>query len=175
MKISKPKVEDYPPFFGKYIDTITDDDLLLTLEQNGIAFRELIAGLTEEKMNYRYAAGKWTIKEMLLHIIDTERIMCYRALRFARKDNTNLSSFEENDFATNSFANSRSTASLLMEFDSVRKATLQLFKNFDESVLDCKGTANNKMISVRALGYTIAGHQMHHVSVLQERYLGAEK
>ena len=171
MKIAKPNVEDYPPFFGTYIDKISSDDLLITLEQNGASFHKFIEGLSEEKMNYRYAPDKWTVKEMLLHITDTERIMCYRALRFARKDSTHLSSFEENDFAANSFGAQRSTASLLSEFDVVRKATLELFKNFDESVLDFKGTANNKMISVRALGYTIAGHEMHHLSVINERYL----
>lgn len=171
MKITKPKTEDYPHFFATYIDKITDEDLLITLEQNRISFQKFISGLTEEKMNYRYAEGKWTIKEMVLHIVDTERIMCYRALRFARKDSTNLSSFEENDFAANSFANNRSTASLLQEFDAVRNASLQLFKNLDESVLDFKGIANNKSISVRALGYTIAGHEMHHLGVLNQRYL----
>lgn len=171
MKIAKPKVGDYPVYFGKYIDQITADDLVATLEQNGTSFHKFIEGLSEEKMNFSYAAGKWTIKEMLLHIIDTERIFCYRALRFARKDSTNLSSFEENDFAENSFANDRTTASLLSEFAAVRNATLELFKNLDESVLDFTGTSNNKMISVRALGYCIAGHEMHHLSVIKERYV----
>lgn len=171
MKIAKPKVGDYPVYFGKYIDQITADDLVATLEQNGASFQKLIESLNEEKMNFSYAPGKWTIKEMLLHVIDTERIFCYRALRFARKDSTNLSGFEENDFAENSFANERTTVSLLSEFAAVRNATLELFKNLDESVLDFTGTANNKVISVRALGYCIAGHEMHHLSVIKERYL----
>lgn len=162
---------DFPIYFGKYIDQITADDLVATLEQNSASFQKLIESLSEEKMNFRYAEGKWTIKEMMLHIIDTERIFCYRALRFARKDSTNLSGFEENDYASNSFADQRSTASLLSEYAAVRIASLELFKNLDENVLDFTGTANNKSISVRALGYCIAGHEMHHLSVIKERYL----
>jgi uncharacterized damage-inducible protein DinB len=124
-----------------------------------------------DKFDYRYAEGKWTIKDILQHIIDAERIFAYRALRFARNDKTDLPGFEENEYVDEANANNRTIIQLLTELSAVRHATLLLFKTFSDSQLLRMGTANNNAMSVRALGFVIIGHQNHHQRVFQERYL----
>lgn len=124
-----------------------------------------------EKQNYRYAEGKWTPKDILLHLVDAERIFAYRALRIARNDKTALPGFEENDYVIEAKAEERSMSSLLEEYSEVRKATISLFLNFGEEVLKRLGEASNCSVSVRAIGYIILGHEKHHVDVIFERYL----
>jgi uncharacterized damage-inducible protein DinB len=124
-----------------------------------------------DKFDYRYAEGKWTIKDILQHLIDTERIFAYRALRFSRNDLTPLSSFDENEYVIEAKANRRSIQELLTELAVVRQATLSLFKTFSEEELLRIGTASSKPISVRALGFVIIGHQNHHQRFFEERYL----
>jgi uncharacterized damage-inducible protein DinB len=124
-----------------------------------------------DKFDYRYAEGKWTIKDIIQHVIDTERIFAYRALRISRNDITPLPGFEENDYVENTKANERGIQDLLAEFSAVRYATLFLFKSFSEEQLKRIGTASGTAISVRAIGFIIIGHQKHHQNVFQERYL----
>ena len=134
-------------------------------------FIKFVQNIPLEKFDYRYAEGKWTIKDIIQHIIDAERIFGYRALRISRNDKTPLPGFMENDYIENTNANGRSIQDLLTEFSAVRHSNLLLFKNFSEEQLVRLGTASNHTISVRALGFLMIGHQKHHQKVFQERYL----
>jgi len=155
-----------------YIGLVPDDGLLLKhLQDNFIAIRELILSLPEEKLHYRYAKDKWTIKEILVHIIDDERIYAYRALRFARNDKTELPGFEQNDYALNSGANDRSVQNILEEYEAVRHATIALFNGLPEDSFLRMGTANKNKVTVRALAYHIAGHELHHINIIKKKYL----
>jgi len=170
--IEKPKDGEFPPYADMYIRLLPDDGLLLKhLEDNFIATKELILSLNEEKLNYRYAANKWTIKEILVHIIDDERIYAYRALRFARNDQTELPGFEQDDYTLHSQANTRSLESILGEYEAVRYATIALFNGLPEDAFLRRGTANNNKATVRALAYHIAGHELHHMNIIREKYL----
>jgi uncharacterized damage-inducible protein DinB len=124
-----------------------------------------------EKINYRYAKDKWTVKEVLQHMLDTERIFAYRALCIARKDSTHLPGFEENDYAANSKVSKRDWKEMIREFKAVRRSTEILFRSFDKQQLDATGTASGKSVYVLGIGFIIAGHINHHVNVLKERYL----
>jgi uncharacterized damage-inducible protein DinB len=134
-------------------------------------FIKFVQNIPMGKFEYAYSEGKWTIKEIIQHIIDTERILSYRALRFSRKDNTPLAGFNENDYVAFSNAKDRNLQDLLSELSSVRQATLALYKSFSQEQLKGIGTASDQEISVRALGFVIIGHQKHHQKVFQERYL----
>jgi uncharacterized damage-inducible protein DinB len=127
--------------------------------------------LPEEKLLFRYAAGKWTIKEILQHLVDDERIYAYRALRFARNDETELPGFEQDDYALYSGANGRDIVDILKEFAAVRRATISLFEGFDRAALQRAGVADGKVMSVRAAAYHIAGHELRHLNIIRERYL----
>lgn len=130
-----------------------------------------VKDLSEEKMLFRYGEGKWTIKELLQHLIDTERIMSCRALRFSRNDATELPGFDENWYVENSNGNDRNSNDLVEEFICTRRASISLFKSFSDEMLLLSGTANGSDMTVRALGFIIAGHQMHHLKIIRERYL----
>ena len=171
-RIEKPKEGEYPPYAEIYIGLLPDDGLVLNhLRENGKATRDLILSLPEDKLAFRYAEGKWTIKEILAHLIDDERIYAYRALRFARNDGTELPGFEQDDYALHSGANLRGVGSLLREFAAVRRSTVALFDSFDDEALLRSGVADGKRSSVRALAYHIAGHELRHVNIIKERYL----
>jgi uncharacterized damage-inducible protein DinB len=171
-KIQKPEKEEFPPYASMYIDLVPDDGMLLQhLEKNFDNVKKFILSLPDEKLYYRYAEGKWTIKEVLVHIIDDERIYSYRALCFARNDKTALPGFEEKDYAFFSNANQRDIKNILEEYEAVRKATVTLFNGFSEDVFMRKGIANNNQATVRALAYHIAGHELHHMNIIKERYL----
>jgi len=155
-----------------YIGLVPDDGLVLEhLKENFIATKTLIVSLPKEKLTYRYAANKWTIKEMLVHIIDDERIYAYRALSFARNDKTELPGFEQDDYALHSRANERSLKNILEEYEAVRNATIALFDGLPEDSLLRMGIANNNKATVRALAYHIAGHELHHLNIIKEKYL----
>jgi len=130
-----------------------------------------VFSLRGEKLNYRYAQNKWTIKEILVHIIDDERIYAYRALCFARNDKTELPGFEQDDYALHSRANERSLENILEEYEAVRNATIALFNGLPEDSLLRMGTANNNKATVRAMAYHIAGHELHHMNIIKEKYL----
>ena len=172
IKIPKPKEGEYAPYSIMYISLLPDDgSVLARLKKNCASTKKFIQSLPKSKLLYRYAAGKWTIKETLVHIIDTERIFAYRALRFARNDTTALPGYEQNDYIPYSKANERSLTDIFQEYGAVREATLSLFESFNEEDLLRKGIANGNPASVRALAYQIAGHEMHHMKIIKERYV----
>lgn len=171
-KIEKPAEGEYAPYAIMYIGLLPDDGLVLKyLEDNLKATTDFILSLPEEKLASRYAEGKWTIKEILVHLADDERIYAYRALRFARNDKTELPGFEQDDYALHSGANERSIEDILKEFGTVRQATISLFEGFDSEALMRTGVADGKVMSVRAAAYHIAGHEMRHLNIIRERYL----
>lgn len=163
--------QEYSSFNATYINALEKVGLIEGLENGLNQMVSFISAIPVEKLEYRYAENKWTIKDILLHLIDAERIFAYRALRIGRGDKTPLAGFEENDYVPNAGANSRTLESLLEEFQWVRKATLCLFKNFSDEQLLYLGTASDHAISVRAIGFVISGHQNHHLRIIQERYL----
>ena len=174
--IAKPEVGEYAPYTMMYIGLLPDDGLILQhLRDNLAATSAFIRGLPEEKLSYRYAQGKWTIKEILGHIIDDERIYAYRALRFARNDQTELPGFEQDAYALESNANERTIQNLLEEFATVRNSTIALFESFDSKALTRCGIASGNVMSVRAAVYHIAGHELRHLNIIKERYCGAQE
>ena len=167
----RPETIEFAPYYQKYIDLVKGDNPIKALENQIIAMQAFLSEIPEEKENYRYAEGKWSIKEVIGHLTDTERIFGYRALRFARKDNTILPGFEENDYVASANFEKRSFYNLVHEFSLVRESHIALFKTFDEEALSQIGTASNNKISVRAIIFTMAGHEIHHLNVIRERYL----
>ena len=163
--------DEFAPFYKPYIEKVGNDSLLTILKTSGEDLFSFLSSIPTEKLEYSYAEGKWTIKEVLLHIIDAERIFCYRALRFARNDKTSLKGFEENAYVPESFANSRTIDSLLDEYKKQRASSLALFSSFSEDIMKRKGIANENYMSVRAIGFVICGHEKHHCKVIKERYL----
>ena len=168
--MNRPQPEEYPVFYKGYIDTVSEN-VLAELEHQIEAFPAFLRGLTEDKGSFAYAEGKWTIKELIGHVIDTERIMAYRTLRIARNDSTPLAGFEENDYVANAHFADRSVDSLAEEFAQLRRANMHLFKSLNETELGRTGISNGKSISVKALVYIIAGHLNHHRRIIEERYL----
>ena len=163
---------EYAPYFGTYINQVADEYTLIEeLEISVHRLIKFVQNIPMDKFDYRYAEGKWTIKDILQHIIDTERIFAYRALRIARNDKTELSGFDENEYANEANGSSRSIQSLLTELAVVRQATVSLFKRFSNEELLRTGIASNNAVSVRALGFMIIGHQNHHQRVFDELYL----
>lgn len=169
--MAKPSPSSYLGYFKRYIDLVEEEDLLTALKNQTAGIEKFLAGISEEKSNHAYAPGKWTIKELLQHIIDTERIFNYRALCLARGEKQNLPGFEEDEYAANSYAAQRKWADLTAEFSAVRKDTEMLYASFNEAVLNNAGHANNNPVTVLSLGFTTAGHYYHHKKVLEERYL----
>jgi uncharacterized damage-inducible protein DinB len=170
--IEKPPQEEYPAYAHIYIDLLPDDGQVLKhLEDDLKSTAEFVASIPKARLLHRYAEGKWTIKEILGHIVDDERIYVYRALRFARNDPTELPGFEQDHYARYSQANTRDTADLLDEFTLVRQSTIAFFKSLDDTALMRTGVADGQRVSVRALAYHIAGHELRHVRIIKERYL----
>ena len=155
-----------------YMGLVPNGEFLLDhLWENFIQCRELIFSLPPEKLFFRYAEGKWTIPEILVHIVDDERIYAYRALRFARNDKTELPGFEQDDFVKFSGANERSLDNIFSEYEAVRKSTLALFEGLPEEAFLRWGIANDNRATVRALAYHIAGHELHHLRIIKEKYI----
>ncbi|KIQ14584.1 MULTISPECIES: DinB family protein [Flavobacterium] len=162
---------EYSGGFATYIREAGDVNLIEELEISLHDFIRFVQNIPMDKFDYRYAEGKWTIKDIIQHLIDCERIFAYRALRFSRNDKTALASFEEDDYANNTNANGRSIQDLLTELSALRHSNLLFYKSLSEEQLKRIGTASNIQISVRALGFVIIGHQKHHQKVFEERYL----
>ena len=172
MTPARPLEGEFLPYAGSYINLIpAEADPREALRAQSREIHATFADLTEEQAEKAYAPGKWTLKEMLLHQIDSERVFAYRAMRFARADGQDLPGFEQDDYVANSGANARSIASLLAEYDATRAATVALFDSFTEQQLARCGTANGGPASVRALLYIIPGHERHHLNIIRERYL----
>jgi len=166
----KPKPGDYNPYYDKYISLIEDDDIIKVLEDQIKSSETYLRTFSEGNGNYSYADGKWTVKEVLGHVIDTERIMAYRALAFARNEKQAIPGFEQDDYVAESNFNERYLDDLINEFKIVRESNIILFKSFDEEILNRRGTASESEITVLALIYVIAGHEKHHIKILKERY-----
>lgn len=169
--MAKPQASEYPAYFGTYINQVAEEDLNEAFRNQFKQLEKFLHSVDESKADHSYDIGKWTLKELLQHVIDTERIFTYRALAFARKETTSLPSFDENLYAGNSNANSRSWKSLSNELINVRRSTEDLYNSFTDEMLQNKGTANSNTISVSGLGFTIVGHVTHHIKIANERYL----
>ena len=166
----KPNLQFEPQYFHRYINLVTINEIYDALKNDLFNSLERIKSIPEDKLNYFYENDKFTVAELLQHIIDTERIFSYRALCFARGEKSHLPGFDENVYAKNSNANKKSKTDLLEEYESVRNATISLYKNFDETDLNKFGTSNNYLVSLNALGFIIVGHCIHHFLILQKRY-----
>jgi uncharacterized damage-inducible protein DinB len=170
--IKKPGKEEYLAHEPPYAELLPADGLLLQhMENNFHSTKSLVYSLPEEKLQYHYAPGKWNIREILVHIIDMERIYGYRILRFARNDKTELPGFNHLDFLFYSGAGSRSLDNIFDEYEAVRRSTIALLNGLDDEALLRKGTVNKNPATVRALAYHIAGHELHHLDIIKERYL----
>jgi uncharacterized damage-inducible protein DinB len=167
----KPDLTAIPSFYHNYVQLVQEDNIVTALENNMAQTLAFFRGIPDEKWSHRYAEGKWSIREMVQHILDAERIFSYRALCIARGEIASLPGFDENNYAAASEADRRSKEELVEEFEAVRKATILLFRSFTEEQLSRTGIANNKPIGVNSIGFITAGHLMHHLNILQERYL----
>jgi hypothetical protein len=171
--LSRPAAGEYAPYYEKYIALVPGNDILRFLEEQLVLFTRLFAGRGERDGEFRYAPGTWTVEEALGHVNDTERIFAYRALRMARGDKTPLAGFEQDDYVRNGGFAQRRLAELAEEFTQVRRASVALFRGFDEAAWLRRGTASENEVSVRALAYMIAGHAQHHAKLFEEQYFPA--
>ncbi len=167
----RPDASEYAPYYEKYISLVPDEDLVETLERQGAETVALLRGLSEEQGAHRYGPGKWSVRQLVGHVCDGERIFSYRALAFARGDFQALPGMEQDEWMAGSDFDARTLSSLTDEFEAVRAATLHLFRHLSPEAWARRGTASDNEVSVRALAYIIAGHEAHHVGVLRERYL----
>jgi uncharacterized damage-inducible protein DinB len=171
--MTRPDLEKVPDFYKGYVEYVKDMDLMDALRHASKLVQQLVPYIPEEKGTYRYAEGKWTIKEVINHMMDAERVFAYRALRFSRNDQTPLSPFDENAYAPEANAHNRSVQQLAKEMKRLRDSTIDLYSSFTPEMLSREGTASGKRISVLNLGYIIAGHDIHHHKILHERYLNS--
>ena len=167
----RPNKDDFAEYFQTYIDEVDGEDFLLQMGFVHQSTQRLLAGIDNRKEEYCYEKGKWSIREIVGHLIDTERVFSYRALRFARGDDTDLSGFDHEKFVPSSKANRRLLKDLAEEYQAVRHATIALFGSFDDEMLARAGTANDNKATVLALGFITVGHEIHHVKVIKDRYL----
>jgi uncharacterized damage-inducible protein DinB len=170
LAIARPEPTEHVEYYGKYIQLIPGDDVRGVLASQGEATQRLLATVHDSVAMHRYATGKWSVKEVLGHIIDTERVFAYRALRFGRGDQTPLAGFDENLYVPAANSDLRPVTSLRAELAAVRASTIALLDSFDQDALTRGGPANGQPITVRALLWIIAGHEKHHVTILRERY-----
>lgn len=169
--MARPQPNDYAAYYETYVGKVKEDSVHDIINSYSEPLLQFYTSLPESKADHAYAEGKWTVKELLLHIIDAERIFAYRALRVARQDQTPLASFDENAYVPASKASERSLQSLKDEFAAVRKATDIMLRTFDEVQLSQRGTASNHPVTANAIAFIIYGHMLHHKAVLEERYL----
>lgn len=168
---ARPAPDEYAPYYEKYTALVPEGDVVETLGRQLDETLALLAQIPETQADSRYAPGKWSVKELVGHLIDAERIFAYRALRIARGDQTPLPGFEQDDYIETANFGARTLAELAEEFDIVRRSTLRLFVYLDDAAWLRRGTASDAEVSVRALAYMIAGHETHHMNILRERYL----
>ena len=169
--MSHPDLSRVPEFYHGYINKTKGDDVMTALRNSTRELFSLLKSIPPEKHDHRYAEGKWTVKEVVQHMIDGERVFSYRALRFARKDDTPLPGFDENLFAQTAKADKRSWNDLVEEFAALRKSTESMFASFDNEQLEQSGVANENSTYVLGIGYILAGHVNHHCQIIKERYL----
>jgi hypothetical protein len=170
-RYDRPDSSEYAPYYASYVAKVPDGDLLRTLEANIEETMAVLSALPEAKGNFAYAPGKWTLKEVVGHLSDAERVFSYRALRIARGDQVPLPGFDQQAWPPNAGANSRTLADLLGELRVVRASTLALFRHLPPESVGRVGTASDMPVSVRAIAWIIAGHERHHLGIIRERYL----
>ena len=168
--MSGPEKTEYDPYYERYVALVANDDIIDTLSSQPTRLQDLFTAMPEERGEFRYAEGKWSIKELLGHLIDAERMFSYRLFRISRADETPIEGFEQDGYIENAHSNRRSLADLLEEFSLLRRANMLFLNNLTDEALMRVGTANNVKISVRALVYIMAGHIEHHLKVLRDRY-----
>jgi hypothetical protein len=173
--IPRPDASEHQPYYRKYVDLVPDGDLVQTLRAQLDETLALVGGVPEGRGGHRYAPGKWSIREVLGHVIDTERVFAYRALRIARGDATPMEGFDENAYAAASDADARTLADLAEELRHVRLGNVAFFRALGDEALARRGTANGAEVTVRALAWILAGHELHHRALLRERYLADER
>ena len=171
----RPEETEYLPYYGRYISLVPEGDILEALDKQLDETLAFLRAIPESQGSFRYAPDKWSIKELVGHVIDTERIFAYRALRFARKDETPLPGYEQDDYIRNASFDDYPLGELASEFEHVRRATLFLFKHLNDESWQRRGLANEAEVSVRALAYIIAGHELHHREILRNRYLQSKQ
>ncbi len=170
--IKRPESSEYFEYYGRYVDQVPEGDVISILAEELQRTLTLLSGVPTERADYSYAPGKWSIKEVIGHLIDTERVFAYRALSFARRDPAHLPSMEQDDWAGVSNAAERTLEALANELEAVRRSSILLFRGFDDEMMALRGGASGYEFSVRSIPYIIAGHEIHHRGVLAERYLG---
>jgi hypothetical protein len=168
--VAKPQTNEYAAYYEKYVSLVPDGNIIDLLEGQLEKTLALLGELSEEKGNYRYAPDKWSVKELVGHVSDTERIFAYRLLRFARNDKNALAGFEQDGYITNADFDNCRLSDLVREFELVRKSSIALLRHLPENAWSRSGVASDNEVSVRALAYMIAGHELHHLNVLSERY-----
>jgi DinB superfamily len=173
--VARPEPGEYAPYYDRYISLVQGNDILATLENGRRHMMLLLSGRDEADGNFRYAPEKWSAKEVLGHLCDSERIFAYRALRIARGDQTPMEGFEQDDYVRNGPFAHRPLAELIEDYIAVRRATLTLLRNLDEAAWSRRGVANKNEVTVRALAYMIAGHELHHRRVLEEKYFSLSR
>ncbi len=167
----RPQQNEFASFYAKYIALATGENISEVIQNHSAAINEFYNSLPESKADYAYALGKWTIKDLLQHLIDAERVFIYRATRFARKDSQGLLGFEENDYAANANVSKRTLQGLKDELTALRKSTDLFLESLDEQQLQQIGSANNNPVSVNAIAFIVFGHLLHHKNIIEERYL----
>jgi len=168
--ITRPLTITYPPYYSKYIQLVPETSPTETLLHQMQAVIQLFNSLTQTQLLFKYAPEKWSVKDVLQHIMDCERVFAYRMLRMARFDGTNCAGFEENDYAKNAGADNRNVVEMLDEYKAIRNGSIALIKSLNTQQLDFIGSANNMQITARALVFIMAGHEKHHLNILHERY-----
>jgi hypothetical protein len=171
--VARPLPDEYAPYYEKYVSLISGEDILGALEAQRVQTGQLLAARSEREGNFRYAPGKWSVKEVIGHLSDSERIFSYRALRIARGDETPLPGFEQDDYVVSGGFNTRTLADMAEEFAVVRVATITLLQSLSEEAWKRRGTASDNPVTVRAMAYIIAGHELHHRKILDEKYFPA--
>ena len=167
----RPGADEFAPYYARYIDRVPDGAIVPQLESQLASTLQLLRAIPESRGDHRYAPGKWSIKETIGHLNDSERIFAYRALRIGRGDTKPLAGFDQDPYVETGRFDARTLADLVEELAAIRASTVALFRSFDAEALARRGTASENPVSTRALGYMILGHELHHVAILRERYL----
>ena len=170
-KLGRPQASEYAPYYETYIRHVSDEDVQRALGAQIEATLATLRGVSEERSLLRYAPGKWSLREVVGHLCDAERVFAYRALRFARGDRKELQGFDQEPYVAAAHSDARPWAELLEELQLVRRTSVLLFRGFDDEAWQRSGVASGNEVTVRALGYTIAGHELHHMAIVRERYL----
>jgi uncharacterized membrane protein YgaE (UPF0421/DUF939 family) len=169
--MQRPNKDEYAAYYHTYVEKVPDGDIIKILKKQNDQIKKLLKNISKKRSLFRYAPDKWSVREVLGHMIDTERIFAYRALRFARNDVNDLPGFDENEYARQSNYNDIKLKELIEEFIAIRKSNIIMLKNFSDEVELRKGTANGNSFTVRAMAYIMAGHVNHHLNIIKERYL----